>query len=59
MVVKNSVKIEVSCTGGVMVKELACVIVAREFELKSGYYVDFRTNTLGKGMHSLILPSMG
>ena len=34
-------------------------IVASEFELESSYYVPFRTNTLGKGMNSLILLPMG
>ena len=32
--------------GGVMVEELDCGIVVSEFELKSLYYVHFRTNTL-------------
>ena len=41
-----------------MVKALECGIVVREFELQSRYYVHFRTNTLGKGMNRLILPSM-
>ena len=27
-----------------------------QFELKSHYYVHFRTNTLGKGMNSFITP---
>ena len=30
-----------------------------EFELKSRYYIHFRTNTLGEGMDSLIPPAMG
>ena len=34
-------------------------IVVSEFELKSRYYVHFRTNTLGKGMNTLILQTMG
>ena len=29
-----------------------------EFEHQSSYYVHFRTNTLGKGMNSLIPPAM-
>ena len=45
--------------GGEMVKALDCGIVVREFELQSHYYVLFRTNTLGKDMNPLILPSMG
>ena len=44
---------------GVMVKELDCGIVIREFELQSRYNVHFRTNTLEKGMTPVILPSMG
>ena len=44
---------------GVMVKEMDCGIVVREFVLQSRYYVRFRANTLGKGMNPLILPAMG
>ena len=47
------------CPRGVMVKAMDCGIVVREFVLQSRYYVHFRTNTLGKGMNSLILPAMG
>ena len=47
------------CPRGIMVKAMDCGIVVREFELQSCYYVHFRTNTLGKGMNSLILPAMG
>ena len=47
------------CPHGVMVKALDCTIVVSEFELQSHYYVHFQTNTLGKGMNLLILPSMG
>ena len=36
-----------------------CGIVVREFKLQSRYYIHFRTNTLGKGMKSLILLAMG
>ena len=46
------------CPRGVMVKVADCGIVS-EFVLQSCYYVHFRTNTLGKGMNPLILPSMG
>ena len=42
-----------------MVKAMVFEMVAREFELQSRYYVDFRTNTLGKDMNPLILPAMG
>ena len=44
---------------GVMVKVLDCIIVECEFELQSRYDVNYRTNTLGKGLNSLILPPMG
>ena len=47
------------CPRGVMVKAMASGIVVREFVLQSRYYVHFRTNTLGKGMNTLILPAMG
>ena len=47
------------CSSGVMVNAMDCGIVVSEFELQSCYYVNFRTNTLGKGMNSLILPTMG
>ena len=33
-------------------------IVVSEFELKSRYYVHFRTNTHGKSMNSLIYPGI-
>ncbi len=42
-----------------MVKAMDCGIVVSEFILQSRYYVRFRTNTLGKGMNSLILPAGG
>ena len=42
-----------------MVKAMDSGIVVSEFELKSRYYVHFRTNTLGKGISPLILPAMG
>ena len=38
---------------GVVVKAIDCGIVVREFVLQSRYYIHFRANTLGKGMHSL------
>ena len=47
------------CHRGVMVKALNCRIVEHKFELQLCNYVHFRTNTLGKGMNPLILPSMG
>ena len=36
-----------------------CRIVVNEFELRLSYYVQFWSNTLGKGMNPLILPAMG
>ena len=42
-----------------MVKAMDCEIVESEFELRSRYYIYFRTNTLGKGMNPLILLAMG
>ncbi len=46
------------CPCGVIVKAMDGEIVAREFELKSRYYVHFRINTLGKGMNPFIPPVM-
>ena len=43
----------------VMVKALDCGIIVLKFKLQSCYYIQFWTNTLGKGMKLLILPSMG
>ena len=43
----------------VMVKVMNCGIVVSDFVHQSRYYVNFRTNTLGKGMNPLILPAMG
>ena len=42
----------------VLVNVLNCNIVVSEFELQSCYYVDFWTNTHGKGMIPLIHPAM-
>ena len=47
------------CPHGVMVKAMDCGIIVSKFELQSRYYIHFHTNTLGKGMRSLILPTMG
>ena len=48
-----------ACPRGVMVKAMDCGIVVSDFEFQSRYYVYFWTNTLGKRMNPLILPSMG
>ena len=45
--------------GSVMAKEFNCSLEVSEFELKSLYYVHFRTDNLGKGMNLLSLPAMG
>ena len=55
----KKMKLYRGCSRGVMVKALECGIVVSEFELQSCYYVNFQTNTLGKGMSPLILPAMG
>ena len=47
------------CPRGVVVNATDCGIVVSEFVFQSGYYVDFRANTLEKGMNPLILPAMG
>ena len=47
------------CSRGVMVKALDCGIVVSEFKLQSCYYVQFRTNTHGKGMNTPYPPSYG
>ena len=47
------------CPRGVMVKAMDCGIVVHEFVLQSCYHVNFRANTLEKGMDPLILPAMG
>ena len=46
------------CPCGIIVKELDCGFIVREFELQSHYYVHFPTNTLGKGMKPLILSNI-
>ena len=38
---------------------LVCDLEVNEFELQSGYFVHFQTNTPGKSMNSLILPVIG
>ena len=43
---------------GLMVKAKDCGIVVRKFKLQLLYYIHFRTNTFGKGMNPLILPSV-
>ena len=44
---------------GVVANGLACDIVVSEFEFKSRYCVQFRTNTFGKVMNPLILQAVG
>ena len=43
------------CPRGVMVKAMDCGIAVSEFVLQTRYYVNLRTNTLGKGMNPLSL----
>ena len=38
---------------GVVAKVLVCDIVVGKFELQWCYYIQFRTNTFGKGMNPL------
>ena len=47
------------CPRGVMVKAMDYGIAVSEFVLQSRYYVHFQTNTIGKSMNRLILPTMG
>ena len=42
-------------TGGIMGVVLGSCLKINEFELQLRYYINFRINTLGKGMNSLIL----
>ena len=44
---------------GVVAIMLKGNVVVSEFELPSLYFVNFRTNTIGKGMNSIIHPAMG
>ena len=42
-----------------MAKVLDCSLEVSKYELQLSYYIQFRTNTLGKGMNPLILSAMG
>ena len=42
-----------------MVKLVDCGLVVSEFELQLSYYVYFRINPIGKGIHPLIPPGIG
>ena len=42
----------------VIAKVLGCGFEVCEFELLSYHYIQFRTNTFGKGMNSLTPPAM-
>ena len=44
--------------GGVMAKVLDYDLEVSEFELQSRYYVDFRTNTLGKDVEHPYSPQL-
>ena len=41
-----------------MTNILDCVLEQSTFELQSRHYIPFQTNTLGKGMKTLILPAI-
>ena len=43
---------------GVAANVLDCAVVVSEFEPQSCYYDYFRTNTLWRGINSLMLPAM-
>ena len=43
--------------GGVAVLDYDTVV--SKFELQSGYYIHFRSNTFGKGINPLSPPAMG
>ena len=47
-----SVELVISCSQ--TAKVLDCNIIFSDFKFHSLYYVDFRTNTLGKGLNTLI-----
>ena len=55
----SDVKMTRRCPCSVMVKVMDSGIVVSEFEFLSLYSVHFQTNTLGKGMNLLIIPTMG
>ena len=44
---------------GVVANVLDYDIIVNEFKIQSYNYAYFQTNTLGKGMNSLIPPAMG
>ena len=46
------------CKRDVMAKVMDCGLEVCEFELQSRFYVHFQTNTIRKGMNSLIPPAM-
>ena len=49
----SNYKIVLGSPQGVVAKVLDCGLEVNEFKLKSGSYVHFQTNTLGKGMNLL------
>ena len=42
----------------IMAEVLNCSFEVSRFKLQLCYYLNFRANTLGKGMNPLILPAM-
>ena len=51
--------IVVGSSSDVAANVLGCDQEVSEFEIQSGYYVHFRTNTLGEGMSPIISPALG
>ena len=49
-----NIKVTRGSPPGVMVKAMDSGIVVSEFKLQSSYYINFRTNILGKSMNPLI-----
>ena len=43
----------------VVANVLDCIIVTSKFELQSGYYIQFRTKTLGKIINPIKSPPIG
>ena len=54
--IKREMQLAVIHSNNVVGNVLDCNILVSKFELQSYYYVDFRINSLGKGM-KLLIPS--
>ena len=55
----SSLMKKAGCPRSVMVKVMDCGILVSYFKFQSHYCLQFRTNTLGKSMNPLTLPTMG